>query len=290
MPRPSDWIDGARPRTLWTSIAPVLVGSAAAAQLGSFRPLHALLAVIVGLALQIASNYANDYADGVRGTDVNRIGPSRLVASGRARPSAVKRAAVVASVIGAVAGVALSVLSEQWWLLAVGALAVVAAWAYTATSKPYGYKGWGEVMVWVFFGPVATLGTLVTQAGRVTWWSVVAAASVGLYAVALLMVNNIRDIEGDTLAGKRTLAVRLGNWRTRRLFVAVVVAPVIGALVIGLELPWTMLAALLALPSVLVAVTVSLGASGVALKPVFIGLGGIGMAYAGLLAFGIAVS
>lgn len=290
MPTPRDWIDGARPRTLWTSVAPVLVGTAAAAQLGSLRPLHALLAVVVGLALQIASNYANDYADGVRGTDVNRIGPSRLVASGRARPSAVKRAAVIASVVGGLAGAALSALSGQWWLLAVGAVAIVAAWAYTATSNPYGYKGWGEVMVWVFFGPVAMLGTLVTQAGRITWWAVVASASVGLYAVALLMVNNIRDIDGDALAGKHTLAVRLGNRNTRRLFAAVVVAPVIGAILIGLALPWAMLAALVALPAVLAAVTVALGASGAALKPIFIGLGGIGMAYAVLLAFGIAVS
>jgi len=290
MPTSRDWIDGARPRTLWTSVAPVLVGTAAAAQLGSFRPFHALLAVVVGLSLQIASNYANDYADGVRGTDVNRIGPSRLVASGRARPSAVKRAAVIASVIGGLAGAALSALSGQWWLLLVGAFAIVAAWAYTATSNPYGYKGWGEVMVWIFFGPVALLGTLVTQAGRITWWSVIAAASVGLYAVALLMVNNIRDLEGDLLAGKHTLAVRLGSVNTRRLFVAVVISPVIGAILIGLALPWAMIAALVALPAVLAAVTVAVGASGVALKPVFIGLGGIGMAYATLLAFGIAVS
>jgi len=290
MPTSRDWIDGARPRTLWTSVAPVLVGTAAAAQLGSFRPVAALLALVVGLALQIASNYANDYADGVRGTDMNRIGPSRLVASGRARPSAVRRAAVIASVIGSLAGVLLCLVSGQWLLLIVGALAVVSAWAYTATANPYGYKGWGEIMVWVFFGPVATLGTLVTQAGTVTWWAIVAAAAVGLYAVALLMVNNIRDREGDELAGKRTLAVRLGNWNTRRLFVVVVISPIIGALVIGLALPWAMLAALVALPAVLVAVTVSLGASGVALKPVFIGLGGIGMAYAALLAFGMAVS
>lgn len=290
MPTPRDWIDGARPRTLWTSVAPVLVGTAAAAQLGSFRPVAALLALVVGLALQIASNYANDYADGVRGTDMNRIGPSRLVASGRARPSAVRRAAAIASVIGGVAGVLLCWVSGQWWLLVVGALAVAAAWAYTATANPYGYKGWGEVMVWIFFGPVATLGTLVTQAGTVTWWAIVAAAAVGLYAVALLMVNNIRDIDGDALAGKRTLAVRLGNRATRQLFVAVVLAPIIGALIIGLALPWAMLSALVSLPAVLTAVTVAVGASGVALKPVFIGLGGIGMAYALLLAFGIAVS
>lgn len=290
MPTPRDWIEGARPRTLWTSVAPVAVGTASAAQVGSFRPLLALLALVTALGLQIASNYANDYADGVRGTDMNRVGPSRLVASGRARPSAVKRAAVVASAVGALAGAALCALSGQWWLLAVGAAAVGAAWAYTATRNPYGYKGWGEVAVWVFFGPVATLGTLWTQADRITWWAAVLGGSLGLYAVALLMVNNIRDREGDALAGKRTLAVRLGDRPTRRLFVAVVLLPVVGALVAGLAVPWVMSAALVALPSALAAVTVRMGASGVALKPVFIGLGGIGMAYATLVTFGVLVS
>ncbi len=290
MPTPSDWIDGARPRTLWTSVAPVAVGTAAASHLGSFRPLAALLALVVGLALQIASNYANDYADGVRGTDVDRVGPSRLVASGRARPSAVKRAAVVASVVGGIAGAALCVVSGQWLLLPVGAIALAAAWAYTATRNPYGYKGWGEIAVWVFFGPVATLGTLWTQAERITWWSCVLAASIGLYAVALLMVNNIRDREGDALAGKRTLAVRLGDGPTRRLFVAVVLLPVIGALIAGLAVPWVMIAALVALPSALAAMTVRLGASGIALKPVFLGLGAIGMAYALLVTLGVLVS
>lgn len=285
-----DWIDGARPRTLWTSVAPVAVGSAAAGAVGAFRPLPALLALVVGLALQIASNYANDYADGVRGTDINRVGPSRLVASGRARPSVVKRAAYLASGIGALAGVALCAVSGQWWLIVVGALAIPAAWAYTATANPYGYRGWGELVVWIFFGPVALLGTMFTQAGTVTWWAVVASASVGLYAVALLMVNNIRDIEGDALAGKRTLAVRLGDRRVRRLFAFVVLAPVAGAIIVGLAMPWAMLGALLALPSLIVAVTVWVGVSGVALKPVFLGLSGMGMAYGVLLTFGIAAS
>ena len=289
MTTPRDWIDGARPRTLWTSLSPVLVGSAAAGALGSFRPFHAVLALIVGLALQIASNYANDYADGVRGTDVNRIGPSRLVASGRARPSAVKRSAYIASVVGGVAGVALCAVSGQWWLIVIGGIAVAAAWAYTATANPYGYRGWGEVSVLVFFGPVALLGTMLTQAGTVTWWAVVASFSVGLYAVALLMVNNIRDIEGDVLAGKRTLAVRMGDRASRQMFAAVVVAPIAGALLIGLELPWAMLAALMAFPSLVVAITVWLGARGPALKPVFLGLSGIGMTYGLLLAFGIAL-
>ena len=284
-----DWIDGARPRTLWTAVSPVAVGSASAAAVGSFRPLLALLALTVGLALQIASNYANDYADGVRGTDMNRVGPSRLVASGRARPSAVKRAAYLASGVGVLAGIGLSAVSGQWWLLAVGALAIPAAWAYTATPNPYGYRGWGEAVVWIFFGPVAVLGTMVTQAGTITWWAVVASASVGLYAVALLMVNNIRDVEGDALAGKRTLAVRLGERRTRQLFALVVLAPVAGAVLVGFAVPWALLATLATLPSAVVALTVWLGASGVALKPIFLGIGGIGMGYGTLLAIGIAL-
>lgn len=290
MTTPRDWIDGARPRTLWTSIAPVAVGTASAAQVGSFRPVHALLALVVGLALQIASNYANDYADGIKGTDVNRIGPTRLVASGRARPSAVRRAAWISTAVGAVAGLGLCALSGLWWLLAVGAVAAVAAWGYTATRHAYGYRGWGEVSVWIFFGPVATLGTMVTQAGSVTWWAVVASAGLGLNSVALLMVNNIRDLEGDAVAGKRTLAVRLGDRATRRLFVAVVIAPVVGSIVMGFALTWALLGVLTAFPAVLAAVTVRLGARGIALKPVFLGLGWIGMAYAALLTVGILVS
>jgi len=285
-----DWIDGARPRTLWTAIAAVVVGSACAAQVGSWRPGLAGLALLVGLALQIASNYANDYADGIKGTDVNRVGPTRLVASGRARPSAVKRAAWVASAVGVAAGVALCALSQLWWLVGVGAVAVAAAWAYTATASPYGYRGWGEVSVWVFFGPVAVLGTMATQARSVTWWAVVASVGVGLNAVALLMVNNIRDLDGDALAGKRTLVVRLGSLRSRRLFAAVVLTPLVCVAVVSFALPWVLMATVVAAPALLAAITVLVGARGIALKPVFLGLGWIGMAYAALVALGIVVS
>lgn len=285
-----DWVAGARPRTLWTSAAPVVVGSAAAAQVGSFRPALALLALGVALALQIASNYANDYADGVRGTDVNRIGPTRLVASGKARPSAVRRAAGIASAIGMLLGVALVLLSGQWWLLAVGGLAVLAAWTYTASKNPYGYRGWGEAAVFVFFGPVAVLGTMLTQAGGVTWWAVFASAGVGLYAVTLLMVNNLRDRAGDEVAGKRTLAVKLGDRRTRVAFAAAALLPIACAVAVAFALPWALVATLVALPSALAAAAVVGGASGIALKPVFQGLGGVGLAYAALLAAGIAVS
>ena len=285
-----DWVLGARPRTLWTSAAPVAVGSAAAAQVGSFHLGAALLALGVALALQIASNYANDYADGIRGTDVNRIGPTRLVASGKARPSAVKRAAVIASAIGVLFGVALIAVSGQWWLVPVGAVAVVAAWAYTATSRPFGYHGWGEAVVFAFFGPIAVLGTMLTQAGSVTWWAAVASVGVGLYAVSLLMVNNLRDREGDAIAGKKTLAVRLGDRRTRQLFAAVMLLPIAAAVVVSFPLPWALAATLTALPAAIAAFAVIAGASGLALAPIFKGLGGIGVLYAALLAAGIAIS
>ena len=240
--------------------------------------------------MQIASNYANDYADGIRGTDVNRIGPTRLVASGKARPSAVKRAAVIASAVGAAFGLALVALSGMWWLLAVGAVAIAAAWGYTASKRPYGYRGWGEVAVFVFFGPIAVLGTMLTQAGTVTWWSVFAATGVGLYAVTLLMVNNLRDRATDLVAGKRTLAVLLGDGRTRVGFAAAVLLPIACAVAVAFALPWALMATVVALPSALAAAAVVGGASGIALKPVFQGLGGIGLAYSALLALGILVS
>ncbi len=290
MTSPADWVAGARPRTLWTSIAPVAAGTAAAAELGSFRPLHALLALVVGLALQIASNYANDYADGIKGTDVDRIGPTRLVASGKARPSAVKRAAFISMGVGFAAGLALVIVSAQWWLILVGGAAGFAAWAYTATSRPYGYNGWGEVMVFIFFGPVAMLGTMLTQAGSVTWWAVVGSAALGLVAVSLLMVNNIRDVEGDTVAGKRTLAVKLGAHRTRVLFVWVMALPMIAAVVMSFAVPWVLVALLTLAPAAVIAVVVRAGAAGPALKPVFIGLTWFGTAYGALLTLGIVLS
>ena len=291
----SDWIAGARPRTLWTSISPVAVGSASAAAIGAFDITAALLALLVALALQVASNFANDYSDGVRGTDVDRIGPDRLVATGKATPSAVKGAAVLSFVVGALAGAVLVFLSGSYWLLAVGAVAIAAAWTYTGSSRPYGYAGWGEVSVFVFFGPVATLGTLFVQAGTVTWWSVVASVGVGLYAVAMLMVNNIRDLETDTAAGKLTLAVKLGSHRVRQLFAAVVMLPVLCAIVVSFAHPWALMSCVVALPSLYFAIAVRVdgamqekaGAPPATLKTVFAGLSSVGLVYGLLLALGI---
>jgi 1,4-dihydroxy-2-naphthoate octaprenyltransferase len=285
-----DWIRGARPKTLATAIAPVAVGSASASALGSFRPGIAAFALGVALALQVAVNYANDYSDGVRGTDVNRIGPERLVASGKVAPSRVKAAAFAAFTVGSLLGLAMTLVSQQWWLLAVGAAAVLAAWTYTGSSRPYGYRGWGEVSVFVFFGLVATLGTMASQAERVTWWAVVAAAGVGLYAVAMLLVNNIRDLETDRSTGKRTLAVHLGGPAARRLFAASVTLPVVASAVIAIARPWALLALVLAAPAMILAIAIRAGLAGRPMAAAFAGTSAIGLAYGFLLALGIAIS
>ncbi len=284
-----EWVAGARPRTLSTAIAPVAVGTAAAGVVGQFRPLLALIALALALALQVGVNYANDYSDGVRGTDANRVGPIRLTASGLARPSQVRRAAFLSFGVAAVLGLGLTVLSGQWWLLAAGALAIGAAWGYTGGPRPYGYEGLGEIMVFIFFGPVAALGTMWAQAGAVTWWAAVASAGVGLWAVALLLVNNIRDVATDTATGKRTIAVRLGEKRARSLFAQAVLLPIVLAVVVAFPRPWALLALLTAAPAVLMAIAVRAGLSGPGLRPVFAGASAAGLAYGLLLALGIAI-
>jgi 1,4-dihydroxy-2-naphthoate octaprenyltransferase len=237
----SQWVEGARPRTLPAALSPVAAGTGAAAALGGFSWWRAAAALVVALALQVAVNYANDYSDGIRGTDAERVGPLRLTGSGVASGAAVKRAAFVAFGVGAVAGLALVVSIGAWWLLAVGALCIVAAWYYTGGATPYGYRGLGEISVFVFFGLVAVLGTVYVQAGRISWAAVAAAVGVGAYACAILVANNLRDIPTDVLAGKRTLAVLLGDARSRALwFVLVGGAQVLGLLV-ALDRPWALL-------------------------------------------------
>ena len=213
------WILGARARTLPAAITPVIVGAAIAYP--KFNLLNAFLCLVVGLALQIAVNYANDYSDGVRGTDSERVGPTRLVASGLATAAEVKRAAYIAFGIAAIAGIYLSVRSSLL-LLVIGALAIVAAWRYTGGNNPYGYRGLGELYVFIFFGLVATLGTFYAQTGIITLEATVAAISNGAVSCALLAVNNIRDIEGDTKSGKLTLAVRIGDTRARRFYMLLI--------------------------------------------------------------------
>lgn len=221
MATPAQWVEGARLRTLPAAVAPVAAGTGAAAAVGGFVAWRALVALLVALALQVGVNYANDYSDGVRGTDDQRVGPLRLVGSGVAAPAAVKRAALLSFAVAAAAGLVLAAVTT-WWLLLVGAAAVVAAWFYTGGTRPYGYRGLGEVSVFVFFGLVATVGTTYVQAERVTAVSVLAGVGCGSFACAILVANNLRDIGTDIVAGKRTLAVLLGDRRSRLLYVGLV--------------------------------------------------------------------
>lgn len=219
----NQWIDGARPRTLPAAVAPVLVGTSIAEFEGSFRPLIAFLALVVSLALQVGVNYANDYSDGIRGTDENRVGPVRLVGQKLATPNEVRRAAVIAFGISALAGLGMVLLSQVWLLIPIGVAAIAAAWFYTGGSKPYGYAGYGELFVFVFFGLVAVAGTSASQTGQVSALALIGGVACGALSAAILVANNLRDIPTDELTGKRTLAVRLGDAKTRELYRACIV-------------------------------------------------------------------
>ncbi|WP_243858822.1 1,4-dihydroxy-2-naphthoate polyprenyltransferase [Actinomyces sp. ZJ308] len=217
-PRATSWAEVVRLRTLPAAVAPVVLGAGAAAAMGDFSVVRTLLAAGVALALQVGCNLANDYSDGVRGTDDDRTGPPRLTASGQVTPRTVKLAALGCFALGALLGLALLALSGHWWLIAVGAAAIAAAWFYTGGPRPYGYAGLGELFVFIFFGLVATVGTTYVQADTVPGWLWPSACGIGLLACSLLMVNNLRDIDTDPAHGKMTLAVRLGESGARRAF------------------------------------------------------------------------
>ena len=285
----SDGRGGPRPAPLPPAPAPVVVARGAAAQLGAENLVRGALALGVALALQVGVNYANDYSDGVRGTDTDRVGPMRLTATGLARPAQVKWAAFAAFGVGAALGVLLVALSGQWWLLAVGALSIAAGWYYTGGSRPYGYRGLGEVGVFVFFGLVAVLGTTYTQAGRISWPAAAGAVAIGLIACALLMANNLRDVPTDVLVGKRTLAVQLGEHRARRVYAAMVILPILLGMACAFAAPWSLVVLFLALPAGLLAATVLLGARGIALVPVLVGTGFYELAFGVLLGIGLAL-
>ena len=289
MATPAQWIEGARLRTLPAAVAPVLVGTGEAAQLGSASVARALLAAGVALSLQVGVNFANDYSDGIRGTDLNRVGPMRLTASGAARPGQVRVAGLLALGVGAVLGLVLVALTGRWWLLVVGALAIAAAWFYTGGRRPYGYLGLGEVGVFVFFGLVAVLGTTYTQADRISWPAVAGAVGIGLLACALLTVNNIRDVPGDALSGKRTLAVRIGEHRARRVYVWLLASALLVGLACAVVAPGVLLLLLLVAPAGVLATTVLLGARGVLLAPVLVGTGLLELGYGVLLGLGLAI-
>ncbi len=282
------WVQAARLRTLPASVVPVAVGTAVAAADGRVVAWRAALAAVVALALQVGTNYANDYSDGVRGTDERRVGPARLVASGLASPEAVKRAALAAFLAAAGAGFALAA-AVSWWLLAVGAASIAAGWLYTGGPRPYGYAGLGELFVFVFFGLVATVGTAYVQAERITALAVLAAVPVGLLAVALLVVNNLRDLGGDAAAGKRTLAVRIGAPATRATYAACVLAPFgLAGGVAAYGRPWAAVA-LIGLPFAVVPVRAVLaGADGRDLVAVLGATGRLQLVFGALLAAGIA--
>jgi 1,4-dihydroxy-2-naphthoate octaprenyltransferase len=219
------WIEGARLRTLPLAIAPVAIGAGAADAMQRFDLLLSALALGVALFLQIGVNFANDYSDGIRGTDDKRVGPLRLTGSKSVKPESVKTAAMLFFILAAASGFEIVVITGQWWLIAVGLLSLVAAWFYTGGKNPYGYAGFGEIAVFVFFGLVATIGTAYVQIGFVDLNSILGGIAAGSFAAAVLMVNNIRDIETDKIASKNTLAVRMGAKGAKRLFIFMIWFP-----------------------------------------------------------------
>jgi 1,4-dihydroxy-2-naphthoate polyprenyltransferase len=259
-----EWLGGTRPRTLPAAVVPVLIGSGVALGYDRFSWWRALLALVVALALQVGVNFANDYSDGVRGSDERRVGPVRLVAAGLAPPRQVLLAAFGCFGVAGLAGLALAAVTS-WWLVAAGAACIAAAWFYTGGSRPYGYSGFGEVFVFAFFGVVAVAGTAYVQMSALSWLGLAASVPAGLLACALLMVNNLRDIGTDTLAGKRTLAVRLGDARSRVAYVLMLLAPFGIAALLAFFRPLTLVTAV-ALPLARLPVrSVLAGASGPAL-------------------------
>ncbi|HEV7648212.1 MAG TPA: 1,4-dihydroxy-2-naphthoate polyprenyltransferase [Actinophytocola sp.] len=264
----AEWVQGARVRTLPNSVAPVLVGAGAAGAVEKFNWWASLLALVVALALQVGVNYANDYSDGIRGTDAERVGPLRLVGSGSAAAVSVRTAAFACFAVAGVSGLVLVALTGHWWLLAVGALCIAGAWYYTGGSRPYGYSGWGEAAVFVFFGLVAVLGTEYVQAGAVTWAGAAGAVALGSFSAAVLVANNLRDVPSDRLSGKRTLAVRLGGRRTRTLYFGLIAMPFVITLVAVLATSWILVALLAAVVVVPAVRVVARGADGPALIPV----------------------
>ncbi|HVK45382.1 MAG TPA: 1,4-dihydroxy-2-naphthoate polyprenyltransferase [Micropruina sp.] len=290
MATPRQWLEGARPRTLPAAISPVVAGSGIAAHEGAFHLVAALLCLVVALALQVGVNYANDYSDGVRGTDAQRVGPMRLVGSGAAEPGHVKAAAFGCFALAGLAGLGLVLLTQLWWLLVVGAAAIAAAWFYTGGTRPYGYLGLGEVFVFVFFGLVAVSGTVLVQLGRTTAATWAAAVAIGSLACAILVANNLRDLRGDAAVGKRTLATRLGDRGTRWFFAALVLVAAGAVLLVA---AWTTRWALLGLALVpllyLPVREVLAGASGRALIVVLKRVGLAELAAAAGLALGLVI-
>ncbi|KGN33904.1 1,4-dihydroxy-2-naphthoate prenyltransferase [Knoellia sinensis KCTC 19936] len=285
-----EWVAGARPRTLFAAIAPVVIGTAAATQHSDPDYAIAVLAAVVALALQVGVNYANDYSDGIRGTDDSRVGPVRLVGQQLADPKNVKAAAFLSFGFGAIAGLALVALAEAWILLPIGLASIWAGWKYTGGDNPYGYRGLGEVFVFVFFGLVATLGTLYAQTGAVTWFGLAAAVGVGAIASAILVVNNLRDIPTDTTSGKQTLAVRLGDRGTRYLWLGLIVVSVLAVGVMAIWEVWA-LVGLLSVAAIWRAIQLVMnGGEGRRLVPVLGATGKYELVYAVTVLVGVLIA
>ena len=284
------WWAGARPRTLPVSVVPVLVGTGVASATSSVVWWRAALALIVSLALQVGVNYANDYSDGIRGTDANRVGPLRLTASGTFPPRAVFTAAMAAFAVAGVAGFILAA-SASWWLLLVGVACVAAAWFYTGGSTPYGYRALGDASVFVFFGLVAVVGTAFVASAHpsITWLAVACAVPCGLLAVAVLVANNLRDIPRDAQTNKHTLAVLLGDRRTRLMYAGCAIIPFVLTLVLITDRPWTAVALLAAPLAAVPTLQVLRGASGRDLIPVLGATGRLQLGFGILLAIGLAL-
>ena len=288
MAQPRDWLAGTRPRTLPAAVVPVIIGTGVAAGYGKFSAWRAALALVVALALQIGVNFANDYSDGIRGSDEQRVGPTRLVAAGLAPARQVLVAAFACFFCACVAGLILAIFTS-WWLIVVGAAAVAAAWFYTGGHHPYGYRALGEVAVFAFFGLAAVAGTAYVQMSALSWLGLVAAIPAGLLSCALLMINNLRDIGSDADVGKRTLAVVLGDARSRAAYVACLLVPFAVALAITPARPLALLT-LAALPLALGPVrAVRSGAAGPALIRALGQTGRLQLAFGAALTIGLAI-
>jgi 1,4-dihydroxy-2-naphthoate octaprenyltransferase len=284
----TQWLSASRPRTLPAAIAPVLVGSGAGFAISHFIWWKALLALVVSLALQIGVNFANDYSDGIRGTDHARVGPMRLVGSGAAPPRQVKVAAFACFGVAGLAGLVLAA-ATTWWLLPFGVAAVAAAWFYTGGPKPYGYAGFGEIFVFVFFGLLAVLGTTYVNSERITPPSVAAAIGVGLLACALLMINNLRDVATDAVSGKRTLAVLLGDRLARSVLVLTISGAYLAIVVVGIRHPWCLLG-LLSAPLAIGPIRQVLGGDkGPSLIKALGAIGRLEIVYAALITAGLVI-
>ncbi len=286
----AQWLEGARPRTLPAAVSPVLAGTGVAIHAQAFVWWKALLALVVALALQVAVNYANDYSDGVRGTDDDRVGPLRLVGSGAAPPAQVRTAAGLSFLVACGAGLVLAA-TTAWWLVLVGALAGAAAWFYTGGPRPYGYAGLGEASVFLFFGLAAVIGTAYVQTQRLSAGVEWLAAGIGALACAILVANNLRDISTDKVAGKRTLAVALGDARARSLFAALHVGAYACLVAAALDLTWWTLLGLASLPlSLRASRVVRRGATGSALIAVLRDTGLAELTYAAGVFAGLLVA